>query len=361
MRPDPTLREVPGGAAPLRLNPRVRRARAEPPDPDALWAALRAGDPLALARAITLTESRRPKDRQAAETLLELARPHAGKGIRVGITGVPGVGKSTLIEVLGLHVVRDRGERLAVLAVDPSSVRTKGSILGDKARMPRLAAEPNAFIRPSPSGGTLGGVTRVTREAIVLCEAAGHTVVFVETVGVGQSEIAVHGMVDAFVLLLLPGAGDEMQGIKRGIVEMADLFAITKADGDNRARAEIARQAYANALHLFPPSPTGWTPRVLTCSALTGEGIEALWDEVLAFVSFLREKGHFDERRAEQTRAWFYEELHRALYDAVVEHPRIRPLLERLEKEVVSGPTTPSRAVARVLAALRSLPFPEAL
>ena len=258
------------------------------------------GDRVVLARAITLVESELPEDRGLAADVLDGVLPHSGRARRVGITGVPGVGKSTFIDTLGMHLVRDRGERVAVLTVDPSSPVSGGSILGDKTRMERLAMEDRAFIRPSPARGHLGGVARRTRETVLLCEGAGFENVLVETVGVGQSETAVRSMTDFFLLLMLAGAGDALQGIKRGIIEMADAMAVTKADGDNVAAAERARHEYASALHLFPASPDGWAPVVVTCSALTGAGIAELWAAVLEHRVQLEANGWFAVRRAEQ-------------------------------------------------------------
>jgi LAO/AO transport system kinase len=268
---------------------------------------VRSGDRAILARAITLVESERQDDVEPAAALLEATLPMAGRARRVALTGVPGAGKSTLIDALGLHLIRDRGERVAVLSIDPSSPVSGGSLLGDKTRMARLAVEPDAFVRPSPARGHLGGVAPRTREAIQLCDAAGFDTVIVETVGVGQSEIAVRDMTDSFVLLLLAGAGDELQGLKRGIVEMADILAVTKADGANREPAARARAAYAGALHLFPPNAERWTPPVLTTSALEGEGIAELWDQILAHAAHLDAGGHRLARRREQAVAWMRE------------------------------------------------------
>ena len=263
-----------------------------------------AGDRVILARAITLVESRLAADAEMAAQLLDSILPHTGKSRRVGITGVPGVGKSTFIDVLGMHVIRDRGEQLAVLTVDPSSPISGGSILGDKTRMERLSAEPHAFIRPSPSGGHLGGVARRTRETILLCEAAGYRNVLIETVGVGQSETAVRSMSDFSLLLMLAGAGDELQGIKRGIIEMIDGMAINKADGDNVTKAERARVEYASALHLFPPASDGWTPQVLKCSALNNSGIAEVWQMILDHEALLAASGRIAERRRRGDLEW---------------------------------------------------------
>src|SRR5512140_2162826 len=265
-----------------------RRARLTP---DAYVAGIRAGDRSVLGRAITLVESELPSDVDLGAEVIEACLPFTGLARRIGITGVPGVGKSSFIEALGTYLTREIGETVAVLSVDPSSPRSGGSILGDKTRMERLATDDRAFIRPSPSRGHLGGVARRTREAMLLCEAAGYQNVLVETVGVGQSETAVRSMVDFFLLLLLPGGGDELQGMKRGILEMTDLIAINKADGDNRARADRARHEYESALHLFPASADGWTPRVMTCSALTHDGVAEVWSAVLEHQALLGSNG----------------------------------------------------------------------
>ena len=252
-----------------------------------------------LSKAITLVESSLPAHQEKAQQIIGLCLPYSGNSIRIGITGVPGVGKSTFIEALG-KMLTAMGHRIAVLAIDPSSRRSKGSILGDKTRMEELANDPAAYIRPTSSAGTLGGVARKTREAIILCEAAGFDIIFVETVGVGQSETAVHSMVDFFLLLMLAGAGDELQGIKRGIMEMADAIVINKSDGDNVSKASQARQQYENALHLYPLPSSGWAPRVLTCSSVTKTGIEAVWGLVDEYVDFARKSGHFESNRKEQ-------------------------------------------------------------
>jgi LAO/AO transport system kinase len=308
-----------------------------------------AGDRVVLARAITLIESRLAADAERAAHLLDSILPHTGQSRRVGITGVPGVGKSTFIDALGMHVIRDRGERLAVLTVDPSSPISGGSILGDKTRMERLSAEPNAFIRPSPSGGHLGGVARRTRETILLCEAAGYRNVFIETVGVGQSETAVRSMSDFFLLLMLAGAGDELQGIKRGIIEMIDGMAINKADGDNLRKAERARVEYASALHLFPPSGDGWTPRVLTCSAINNTGVAEIWQMVLDHEAQLGESGKIAERRTRGDLQWMDDLISMGLAEMFRAQPAVADRLPALRREVCDGFVTPLAASRELL------------
>lgn len=320
--------------------------------PAASAEAIRAGDRRALARGITLVESTRGDHRREAAALLEELLPQTGRSIRVGISGAPGAGKSTFIEALGTYLVKS-GKRVAVLAVDPSSSRSGGSILGDKTRMERLARSPEAFIRPSPSGGTLGGVARRTREAMLLCEAAGFDVVLVETVGVGQSEVAVAGMVDLFLLLLAPGAGDELQGMKRGIVELADLVVVNKADGELAAAAERTAGEYAHALGVVRPRTDVWAPRVLRCSALLGEGVADVWQAVEEHDATLRAPGLLAQRRAEQAREWMWSEVTESLLDALRADAAVAGLVATLEREVVSGATSPTAAAQRILAAFR--------
>lgn len=322
------------------------------PSPQELATGVRAGQRAMMGRAITLVESTRPEDRGDADALLELLAPHAGESIRIGITGSPGVGKSTLIETFGRQLTA-AGHRVAVLAVDPSSGRTGGSILGDKTRMTELARDPDAFIRPSPSGGTLGGVARRTRETMTVCEAAGYDVVLVETVGVGQSEVMVAGMVDMFVVLVLPGSGDELQGIKRGILELADLLVVTKSDGDGTAAALRTCQQHANALGLIPPKIPVWTARATTCSALTGDGVDAIWTSAASFRDTLREAGFWEDRRREQGVRWMWRALEDGLRDAVRRDPAVQAKLAALEPEVRAGARTPDDAAALLLAAFR--------
>ncbi len=310
------------------------------------------GNRMVLARAITLIESESPKDGELAAEVLDAILPHSGKALRVGITGVPGAGKSTFIDALGMHLIRDRGERIAVLTVDPSSPISGGSILGDKTRMERLAVEENAFIRPSPSGGHLGGVARRTRETMLLCEAAGYQNIIVETVGVGQSETAVRSMTDFFLLLMLAGAGDELQGMKRGIIEMLDAMAINKADGDNKQRADRARAEYANALHLFPAPADGWLPQVVTCSALTSAGIPEIWDIVLAHRIHLDRTGGLQARRSGQALHWMRELVYLGLEQSFRRNAEVAERLPALRKAVSEGKTTPFAASRELLGLL---------
>jgi LAO/AO transport system kinase len=321
----------------IRLHKQKRRKQ---PSLKEFLEGIRAGNRTMLSQAITLTESSLPDHMELAQEIIENCLPWSGQSLRIGITGVPGVGKSTFIEALGMQLIRNN-HRLAVLAIDPSSELTKGSIMGDKTRMEELSANPHAFIRPSPSAGSLGGVARKTRENIILCEAAGFDTIFIETVGVGQSETAVHSMVDFFLLLMLAGAGDELQGIKRGIMEMADGIAITKADGENIPRAERAMAEYGNALHLFPPAGSGWIPKVMICSSRSGSGIDEVWDTVLEYMALTHHNGYFEKRRMEQSKYWMYETINQSLKESFYHDSRIQKLLEQFEKKVLSGETTP--------------------
>jgi LAO/AO transport system kinase len=307
-------------------------------------AGVRAGDIAVLARALTLIESSSPRHQPLAEALLTRLLPHPGRAVRVGVTGVPGVGKSTFIEALGLHLVR-RGLRVAVLAVDPSSGVSGGSILGDKTRMPRLASEPAAYIRPSPAAGTLGGVARKTRESLLVCEAAGYNVVLIETVGVGQSETVVADMTDCFLALMLPGAGDELQGIKRGLLELVDVLAVNKADGATQSAAELAAQQYQMALHSLAGRQED-TPAVLTCSALQGQGVDAVWDAVARRHARRAASGALAERRRRQNLRWLWALVEDQLRQAVHNHPAVGMIREDLERRVLAG-TTPAAAAAR--------------
>ncbi|MGF1670513.1 MAG: methylmalonyl Co-A mutase-associated GTPase MeaB [Balneolaceae bacterium] len=307
------------------------------------------GDKMILSRAITLIENTKPEYRDTGQEILEKCLPHSGNSIRVGITGVPGVGKSTFIEALG-NLVIEEGRRLAVLTVDPSSSKSKGSILGDKTRMQTLSNSEQAYIRPSPASGTLGGVTQKTREVILLCEAAGFDTIFVETVGVGQSETVVHSMIDFFLLLMLAGAGDELQGIKRGIMEMADMIAINKAEESNMAAANRAKTLYKNALALFPDSESGWKPPVLTCSALEGTGIDEIWENILSYIDLVKENGFFEQRRAEQAAWWLHQTIERQLKDRFYRNPEVKQMINLFEQDVMKGTITPFKAANELLA-----------
>lgn len=316
---------------------------------DPLLAPLLAGDRRALAQAITLVESTRGDHRERADALLAAVLPHSGKSVRLGITGVPGVGKSTLIERFGLSLL-EQGRSLAVLAIDPSSKRGGGSILGDKTRMEELSRKHAAFIRPSPAGITLGGVARRTREAMLLVEAAGFDTVIVETVGVGQSETAVADMVDMFIVLLLPAGGDDLQGIKRGVIELADLIVVNKADGDLKATAKRSASDYQHALRMLRSPTVGWTPEVTTSSAQTGEGVAEIWQVVEHFNKAVGEKG-IARRRAEQARAWMWNEVGETLLAELRRHPEVRKLVSGLERDVEAGRATPAAAARRMLQA----------
>ncbi|HNW90732.1 MAG TPA: methylmalonyl Co-A mutase-associated GTPase MeaB [Bacteroidales bacterium] len=305
------------------------------------------GNITVLSKAITLIESTLPEHQQLAQQVLEACLLHSGNSLRIGFTGVPGVGKSTLIEALGMYLTK-RKYKLAVLAIDPSSYRTKGSILGDKTRMEELSAEPNAFIRPSPSAGTLGGVARKTWESIILCEAAGFNVIFVETVGVGQSEVLVHSMVDFFLLMMLAGAGDELQGIKRGIMEMADAIVINKADGDNVAKADIARMEYQKALHLFPSSFSGWEPKVITCSARENSGIKELWKIIEEYRSYTKNNGYFFGKRTEQALARMHYAIKEQLFSDFYKNTKVENKLKNIESRIANN-TVSSYIAAREL------------
>lgn len=295
-----------------------------------------AGNVTMLSQAVTLVESARTEHQATAQAIIEKCLPYSGKSIRVGITGVPGAGKSTSIDAFGMYLM-EKGNKLAVLAIDPSSERTKGSILGDKTRMEKLSVQENAFIRPSPSAGSLGGVARKTRETIILCEAAGFDYIFVETVGVGQSETAVHSMVDFFLLIQLAGTGDELQGIKRGIMEMADGIVINKADGDNIEKAKMAQRHFANALHLFPLPESGWSPEVITYSGYYALRINEVWDMIHRYIEFVQQNGYFDVRRNKQSKFWMYETINERLMNDFYHNRQIEKLMPMLETEVLSA------------------------
>ncbi len=315
---------------------------------ESLAAAIKAGDRRALAKGITLVESTRSDHRQQAAELLETLMPATGNSIRIGISGVPGVGKSTFIEAFG-NLLLERGHRVAVLAVDPTSAVTGGSILGDKTRMETLAFAKNAFVRPSPAGKTLGGVTRRTRESLLLCEAAGFDVILVETVGVGQSETAVADMTDMFVLLLLPAGGDELQGIKRGIMELADLVLVNKADGEQTNSANQTMADYRSALHFMKSRFASWQPQVLACSSLKNSGIAEVWQEVESFRSTTTASGELQQHRAQQARSWMWSETAEALVADLKNHPAVKSLVPELEQAVLRGELPPTLAAQRLI------------
>jgi len=318
------------------------------PSVDEFFKAIRSGDITLLSQAVTLVESSRPDHQKVAQQIIEKCLPYAGNSIRLGITGVPGAGKSTLIEALGMHII-DQGGKLAVLAIDPSSERSKGSILGDKTRMEDLASEHNAYIRPSPSAGSLGGVARKTRETIVLCEAAGFDTIFIETVGVGQSETAVHSMVDFFLLIMIAGAGDELQGIKRGIMEMADAIAVNKADGDNVQRALLAKTQYSSALHLFPPSLSGWIPQVETCSAIEKKGISEIWNMIKEYTDKTNKNGYFAQRRNEQSQYWMFESINENLKTNFYQNTKVAKMVELCKQKVLNDEISSFSAAQELL------------
>lgn len=293
-----------------------------------------ASDITVLSQAITLIESNNPDHYEMAQQIIERCLPYSGKSVRIGITGVPGAGKSTFIEAVG-NMVTSLRHKLAVLAIDPSSERSGGSILGDKTRMESISSNPDVFIRPSPSAGSLGGVARKTRETVVLCEAAGFDVIFIETVGVGQSETAVHSMVDMFMLLQIAGAGDELQGIKRGIMEMADLMVITKADGENIHKAELAKTQFQGALRLFPIPESGWKPQVFTCSSVAGTGLEEVWKGVEQYLDHTQANGYFQHNRNRQNKYWMYESINEALKQSFYLNPEIEALIPQYEEAVL--------------------------
>ncbi len=331
------------------VNPYMqRRKRRSLPSTAEMVEGILKGDVTMLSRAVTLVESLAPEHQAVAQEVIEKCLPYSGNSRRIGITGVPGAGKSTSIDVFGLHVLRDGG-KLAVLAIDPSSERTKGSILGDKTRMEKLSVHPNAFIRPSPSAGSLGGVARKTRETIVLCEAAGYNNIFVETVGVGQSETAVHSMVDFFLLIQLAGTGDELQGIKRGIMEMADGIVINKADGDNIDRATLAQAQFRSALHLFPPTTSGWMPEVLCYSGYYELGIPEVWDMIDRYFEFVKGNGYFDQKRQQQARYWMFETINEKLKSHFYNDPDVDALLRDKEKRVLANMQSSFTAARDVL------------
>jgi len=310
---------------------------------------IRKGNITVLSQAVTLLESQKDEHQSIAQEVIEKCLPFSGNSVRIGITGVPGAGKSTSIDAFGIYLIQQKKRKLAVLAIDPSSERSKGSILGDKTRMEELSREPEAFIRPSPSAGSLGGVARKTRETIILCEAAGFNTVFVETVGVGQSETAIHSMVDFFLLIQLAGTGDELQGIKRGIMEMADGIIVNKADGNNVEKANLAASQYRNALHLFPLPPSGWTPKVLTYSGYYQLRIAEIWDMVDEYIAFTKKNGYFETRRNSQSKYWMYESINEQLKNHFYQSTEIKKELLVKEKQVLHSEISSFKAARQLL------------
>ena len=327
---------------------KIQEKRKNIPTADALVDAILKGDKTALSRAITLVESTNPAHLERANELINRCLPFANNSIRIGITGVPGVGKSTFIEAFGTYLT-DQGKKVAVLAVDPSSTISHGSILGDKTRMEELVKEDNAYIRPSASGTSLGGVARKTRESIILCEACGFDTILIETVGVGQSETAVHSMVDFFLLLKIAGAGDELQGIKRGIMEMADAIVINKADGDNISKAKLAKTEFNRALHLFPAKSSGWIPKVTTCSAFEKTGIDEIWNLISSYIVLVKENLYFNKKREEQNKFWMLETINDQLKNNFYNHPEIIQLLAESKKAVEEHKISPFAAAMQLL------------
>lgn len=345
------LSEINGVNTPQSISPAANaqaRLRLNQPTAEELLSGIISGNKTALSRAITLVESTNPQHQAKANMVINACLPHANNSLRIGITGVPGVGKSTFIEAFGTYLT-SLGKKVAVLAVDPSSTLSHGSILGDKTRMAELVKDDNAYIRPSASGDTLGGVARKTREAIILCEACGFDTIIIETVGVGQSETAVHSMVDFFLLLQIAGAGDELQGIKRGIMEMADLLVINKADGDNLKRAALAKTEYNRALHLFPAKASGWQPKVSTCSAIQKEGISEVWDTISEYVSLTKNSGYFDTNRHEQNAFWLTETINQQLKTNFYANADVVKLLEENKALVQQNKLSPFVAAQRIL------------
>ena len=334
------------------INPYLSRARFRRREMSAndMVEGIVKGDITILSQAVTLIESVNPDHQAKAQEVINKCLPYSGNSVRVGISGVPGAGKSTSIDEFGMHVLREKGGKLAVLAIDPSSERTKGSILGDKTRMEKLAQHPDSFIRPSPSAGSLGGVARKTRETIILCEAAGFDKIFVETVGVGQSETACHSMVDFFLLIQVAGTGDELQGIKRGIMEIADGIVINKCDGDNVDRCQMAASNFRNALHFFPMPDSGWTPKVLCYSGFYGTGVKEIWDMIYQYIDFVKHNGYFDYRRNEQSKYWMYESINEHLRNSFYHNHIIEQLLPKTEQSVLRGEKTSFTAAGELLA-----------
>ena len=341
---DTALNVQQGINQPSKINPKVasgsHRFKKDRLSIDTIYNGILIGDRTLLSRGITLIESNLSEDKIAAQELIQLCLPHSGKSLRIGITGVPGVGKSTFIETFGLNLIKE-DHKVAVLAIDPSSKRTKGSILGDKTRMEILSNNKYAFIRPSASTGTLGGVAKATREALILCEAAGYDIIMIETVGVGQSETTVSQLVDFFLLLMLAGGGDELQGIKRGIMEMADLVVINKADGDNITKAKLAASGYKSALHLFPALPNGWMPDVLTASAIGNKGINLVWEKINEFVSQTKANGFFEKNRKEQSLSILNDTIDESLKNSFYTNPTIRKLIDDYSRQIYNDEVNP--------------------
>jgi len=337
-----------GVVPPKNINPTSNNNNGKTASLNELFSAVRNGNRSALGKAITLIESTQIKHQKDANLLIEKCLPFSGKSFRIGITGIPGVGKSTFIERFGLSLLK-QNHKVAVLAVDPSSTRSKGSILGDKTRMEKLSASAQAFIRPSPSSGSLGGVARKTRETIILCEAAGYDYILIETVGVGQSETAVRSMVDFFLLLMLAGAGDELQGIKRGIIEMADMIAVNKADGDNINKANLAAKAYQNTLHLFPLKNSGWQPPVATCSALEGNGFDSIFEQINTFREKILASGYFKTNREQQSKYWLESSIWESLKNDFLNMPAVKKQFEKLEQSVINEQLSPFAAANKLI------------
>lgn len=327
---------------------KIKKSRSKIPSSDEFVSKILSGNITFLSRAITLIESTNTKHQEKANEILERCLPHANNSIRIGITGVPGVGKSTFIETFGKHLT-SKGKKVAVLAVDPSSSVNKGSILGDKTRMEQLVTDENAFIRPSPSGTSLGGVAQKTRESIVLCEAAGFDTIIIETVGVGQSETAVHSMVDFFLLLKLAGAGDELQGIKRGIIEMADAIVINKADGDNLKNSKIAKVEFNRALHLYPPKENGWQPKVLVASALHNSGIDKIDEIISEYILLAKNTNYFNKKRNNQNKHWLFSTIEQQLKNTFYKNPKIQEALNKEIEKLKSSESTPFNSAKRLL------------
>ncbi len=327
---------------------RFKKLQRKTIDSTAIFEGIIAGNATELSKAITLVESTHHKHQEIAQQLIELCLPHSGNAIRLGITGVPGVGKSTFIEALGSLLIQ-KGKKVAILAIDPSSTISGGSILGDKTRMESLVRSPNAFIRPSPAGNSLGGVAQKTRESIILAEAAGYDIIIIETVGVGQSETMVHSMVDFFLLLKLAGAGDELQGIKRGIIEMADAIIINKADGDNQVRALEAKNQFTKALHLYPTTQSTWTPQVRTCSGLHAQGIEEIWQLITQYIELTTANGFLANNRIAQNKFWLLQTIEEQLKNIFYQHPAIQTALPQQLKAIQQRTTTPFAAAAQLL------------